>query len=234
MKPIVLDPRNRPWMFIGMMAVLMVVVFLMLMLWIGLTLWLNQDPTRPVSADVIFNYMLVSLLSFCGLPLFHRAILRHAWRRETRRLAGLPLDPDDVPGRGLPAADPLPKTRKSWQQWALYIVFYLYGLGFLMVAFGPLSNQVWLMRFIARHSAGSASAGSLMNIIFVVPTGIALLALLFVLDRERKAIERGSFDPVETLRLRLKHEWLASFLIALSTCAILCFLVGRLTARYLS
>ena len=32
MKPIVLDPKNRPWMFIGLIALFMLAVFLILML----------------------------------------------------------------------------------------------------------------------------------------------------------------------------------------------------------
>jgi len=233
MKPIVLDPKNRPWMFIGLIALLMLAVFLTLMLWIGLTLWLNQDPARPVSANVIFNYMLVSFLTFVGLPLFHRATLRHGWRREQRRLSGMPVDLNDAPGRGMPMPGPVPKTRNSWQQWVLYTALYVYGMGFLMLAFGPLSNQVWMKQFIARYSAGSASAGSLVNLIFFASAIIPLLVMLFVLDRERKAIERGDFDAVETLRLRMKHEWLTSFPLALSTAGFLCYVVSSLTARYL-
>lgn len=234
MTRIVGAPQKGPWKIIGLVVLWFVLTLGTLLAWIGMTYWLNQDPAHPVAADLVFNYLLVSLLSFVGLPAFHRGFLRRSWHKEKRRIAGLPELKGDVLGPGMQRTEPLPKTRKSWQQWVLYAAFYIYGVVLLMTVFGPLSNQVWLIRFIARHSAGSASFGSLANLMIFVPAGLMLLAMFFVLDRERKAIERGQLDPVETLRLRLKQEWLFSFVAALATAAFLCFFAGRMTAAYLS
>jgi hypothetical protein len=226
--------KMSPWKILGLVAIWFVLTLGTLLSWVGLTYWLNQDTAHPVAADVVFNYLLVTLLSFFGLPFFHRAILRRSWHKEQRRIAGLPDDPTDVPGPGMQPTEPLPKTRKTWQQWVLYVAFYIYGIALLMMVFGPLSNQVALIRFLARFSAGSASFGSQANLVILVPLGLMLLAMFFLLDRERTAIERGQLDPEETLRLRLKQEWLFSFVAAMATAAFLCFFAGRMTAAYLS
>ncbi|QEI05161.1 hypothetical protein FXN63_04405 [Pigmentiphaga aceris] len=234
MKHNVLDPRKHPWRFIGVVLGSMVLVFVILMAWIGLTVLMNQDTAHPVAADVVFNYLLVSLLSFIGLPFFHWAMLRRHWQQEQRRLAGLPNDPNETIAAAMLAAEPLPKTRKSWQQKVLYVGLYIYGIALLMSVFGPLDNQRWLIRMIARFSAGSASFGSLANLVIFVPAGLMLLLLFFVLDRETDGLERGQLDPAETLRLRMKQQWLFSFVAALTAAAFLCFFVGRMTAAYLS
>lgn len=227
-------PKKNVWKILGLVALWFVLTLGTLLSWIGLTYWLNQDPAHPVRADVVFNYLLVSLLTFAGLPFFHRAVLRRSWHREKRRIAGAPDNLSTVSELNIQGTDPLPRTRKTWQQWVLYVAFYLYGVAFLMIVFGPLGNQVRLIRFIARYSAGSASFGSLANLVILVPAGVMLLLMFLVLDRERDAIERGKLDPVETLRLRLKQEWLFSFVAALATTAFLCFFAGRMTAAYLS
>jgi hypothetical protein len=222
--------RKRVWMTVGVIAAWFVLTLGTLLGWIGLTYWLNQDPAHPVSADVIFNYLLVSLVTFIGLPMFHFGFMRRSWQREKRRLVGLPFDVDP---KNLPPAGPLPKTRKTWQQWVLYIGCYVLGMAALMTVFGPLGNQIWLIRTLGRFSAGSASFGSLVSLVFFVPAGALLLLVGIVLDKERDAIERGELDPVETLRLRLKQEWLFAFVGALATAGFLCFFAGRMTAAYL-
>jgi hypothetical protein len=235
MTPIAGTPKKKRniWKIAGLVVLWLVVTVTTLVSWLGLTYWLNQDPAHPVAADVVFNYLSVFLVTFVGLPVFHRAILRRGWHREKRRIAGM-RDSDAEAEMNTSGTDPLPYTRKTWQQWVLYVAFYLYGFAFLVLIFGPLGNQVRLIRFIARYSAGTASFGSLMNLVILVPAGLMLLLLFFVLDRERDAIERGELDPAETLRLRLKQEWLFSFVTALATTAFLCFFIGRMTAAHLS
>ena len=112
----VLDPRKHPWRFIGVVLAVALLVFLVLMAWVGLAFVLNQDKAHPVAADVVFNYLLVSLLSVVGLPFFHWAMLRHHWLQEQRRLAGLPDDPNQTIAAAMVAAEPLPPTRKNWRQ----------------------------------------------------------------------------------------------------------------------
>jgi len=234
MSAITHTPKKNVWKILGLVALGVVLTLGTLLSWIGLTYWLNQDPAHRVAADVVFNYLLVSLLTFVGFPFFHRAILRRGWHREKRRIAGAADDLNTISELNIQGTDPLPRTRKTWQQWVLYVAFYLYGFTLLMMTFGPLGNQIRLIRFIARYSTGSASFGSLANLVILVPAGVMLLLMFLVLDRERDAIERGRLDPVETLRLRLKQEWLFAFVAALATTAFLCFFVGRMTAAYLS
>ena len=231
----VLDPRKHPWRFIGVVLGAALLVFLILMAWVGLAFVMNQDKAHPVASALVFNYLLVSLLSLAGLPLFHWALLRHHWLQEERRLAGKPHDPNETIAAAMIAAEPLPSTRKTWRQRLLYVALYAYGVAMLMTVFGPLDNQRWLVRVMARFSAGSASVASLVNLVVFVSVGLMLLLLLFlVLDRERTEIEKGQLDPDETLRLRMKQQWLYAFMAALAVTVFLCFFAGRLTVAHLS
>jgi len=231
----VLDPRKHPWRFICVVLGAALLVFLMLMAWVGLAFLMNQDKAHPAGPGVVFNYLLVSMLSIAGLPFFHWALLRHHWLQEQRRLAGKPHDPNETIAAAMIAAEPLPKTRKTWRQRLLYVGLYVYGVGFLMTVFGPLDNLRWLVRVMARVTNGSASAASLANLVVFVAGGLMMLVLLFlVLDRERKGIEKGQLDLDEALRLRMKQQWLYAFMAALAVTVFLCFFAGRLTAAQFS
>ena len=231
----VLDPRKHPWRFIGVVLGVALLIFLILMAWVGLAFLMNQDKAHLVAPEVVFNHVLVLLLSVAGLPFFHWALLRHHWLQEQRRLAGKPHDPNETIAAAMIAAEPLPKTRKTWRQRLLYVGLYVYGVTFLMTVFGPLDNLRWLVRVMARFSNGSASAASLASLVVFVAVGLMLLLLLWmVLDRERKEIETVQLDPDEALRLRMKQQWLYSFMAALTVAAFLCFFAGRLTAALIS
>jgi hypothetical protein len=201
-----------------------------LAVWIGLSFWFNTSSIVAVPADAIFNALLVTVLAFAGLPLFHRAICRWFWARES---ASVPPG-TEPPAFGSVPTMPVPRTRRTLAQTLLYAAIYAVGICLLMYAYGPLSHITVLMDFLLRFSS-SGTVGSLAK--FVVATGPMLLmlaVLLVALNKERIAIRQGVFDEQETLRLRMKQNWLFAFAAAFPSISFLCFLVSTMTHGFLS
>lgn len=195
--------------------------------WLGLTVWVNRLSAGSVPAAVVFNYLAVTLLVLGGLPLWHRALYRWCWHlRGRRHTAGLEI--------GSVHTASVPVVGRTTAQRVLYTVVYLLGMGLLMLVYGPLGHQSLLVDFLRQRSVGSASFGSLSQLLAATLPMYMLLALTFMALRpELRALARGETTASETLRLRLKHEWLLSFMLAFGVISLLCFFAGLMTLQYL-
>lgn len=210
-----------------------------LLTWLALTWWLNHEPTKAVAvvtSGEVFNNLLVGLTVLVGLPMWHAAAYRWWWHRAGR--PGLMAQPvRDEPAFGSEPTAPLPaadKLRRTRGQRLAYLAVYALGMPLLLWVYGPLDHQRALAMFLARHSAGSASMASLLQLLLVwLPMGLLLIAVLAVIRREVAAIQAGQLDPADVLRLRLKHTWLVAFVMAFAVVSVLCLFVGRATLRYL-
>ena len=202
-----------------------------LVAWLLLTVIVNTDQSVPVSSQLIFIYLMVSVLAFGLLPVMHMAVYRWFWHRAKS------LKHDAIPGDdgfGMQATPSVSLSRKTPSQVMLYFSCYLVGIALLLFAFGPFGHQIGLIHFLERPSFGSASFGSLVGLaVGLLPAMTLTVPLVILSGRERREISRGVHDDAETLRLQLKHEWLFSFVAAFVMISLLCFVTGLLTYDYL-
>lgn len=204
----------------------------LLLVWLGLTYWFNRsaDAVDAVSSELVLNYMLVTLLAFVGLPVFHRGLSRWFFHLDSKRPGSLEAR---APFGSTPTA-PVPRTRLTWRIRALYIALYAAGVGLIMFAYGPLGHQLGLIEFIGRYSAGRTSFQTLATFFVGTAPAFGLLAIMmWALEKDVAAVQAGRFDAVETLRRKVHHNWLFAYAAALPSVSLLCFFVGLMIHKYL-
>jgi len=202
-----------------------------LALWGSSLLLLAHFGYRP-APKAMFNNMMMLTCALVLLPLMHRLLYRHFWRNDERQRRGLPLT--DEPFTGQPMPPPPPRSARTPAQTALYIACYVCAIAALLWLFLPLHHAAILLRFIGRHSSGSADASALLGIITAyLPMAMLLMPLCFFLNNDRSAINSHQLPAEEELRLRLKAVWLFSFVTALISTGVLCQMTSAFILRYL-
>jgi len=187
-----------------------------------------------IPAKVIFNVMMQIVTVLVLLPLVHIGLYRTFWRNEDRFAKGLPAIRGTYLDGNQPMPAPAPATHYTFGQKLLYVECYVFGIAVLLWIFIPLEHAAILSRFIARHSSGSATAGSLYEFLFAyLPMVVLLMPLMWLLNGERKAIIGGRYPAEETLRRKLKQNWLFSFAGALVSTGILCQFVSGAVLAFL-
>lgn len=219
---------------LGIYALGMGLVFVLLLAWIGLVYAINVYTTATLSADEIFNMMLSGLLSIVGFPIVHRALYRHFWAISRKLASGEMQIGDAMPVMGVEPSPPVPRVRKTRLQIALYVALYVLAMASLLVAYAPLGHHEALNAFLARYSAGRSSFSSLATLVVVyAPMALGLALALPFLEIDRKRLQSGELPPDEALRLKLRQDWLFSFVTAYATVSFLAFSAGNMILRYL-
>jgi hypothetical protein len=226
---------RKPLALLKLVAMWMVLLIIVMYGWLALTFLMNRDPSHPVSSAVVFNYLLVTLLAVVGLPLWHRALYRWFWHVEKKERSGEIRTGGSAPAFGTELTEPVPTAGKTPRQRVLYASLYAVGSVSLLVMYGPLQHVMVVQGFLARLAVDSASYRSLVEFVTcLIPMGGLLIPLMFMLRKERAAIDAGELDAREALRLRLKHDWLFSFVTAFVVIGFLCFFLGETVAKYLA
>lgn len=208
-----------------------VITFGTLLGWIGSVFLLKTTIAPDITANEVLNGLLVLLLAVAGLPLIHAGLHRYFWKQSNRPFSDMTQPP---PPFGAQRLEPVPRTRKTAAQWTVYVVMYLLAVPTLVWTFGPLRHQLQTAGFLSRFSAGSASFGSLMTIVTCyLPAFGGLLLVLWATSGERRRMDAGGLDPAELLRLRVKHDWLASFTMAFGIVSFLSFWAGLMILRHM-
>ena len=66
-----------------------------------------------------------------------------------------------------------------------------------------------------------------------VPMAISLVLAMLLLRGDRKRLEAGTLPPDETLRLKLRQDWVFSFMAAYVLIGFLAFLAGHMILAFL-
>ena len=207
--------------------------FFLVVVWVSIMFFLATHGSHA-PAKAILNELLTGLAVVVFLPALHRGLLRTFWRNEDRSEQGLPFIEGSYLDGNQPLPPAVPKTASTLAQKLLYVACYVSGVAVLLWIYLPLAHMDTLLRFVSKHSGGSASAGSLLEFILAyLPMVVLLLPLMGVLEGERRAIASGRYPAQETLRRKLKQNWLLSFVAALIGTSMLCYLVSSLVLAYL-
>lgn len=187
-----------------------------------------------VPARVVFNGMMQIAIVLVLLPLLHRGLYRTLWRNEDRSDKGLPRIEGTYLDGNQSMPSPVPPTHKTFDQKLLYVGCYLLGMVALLWAYMPLEHSGALLHFVVRHTYDSYSAATLLHgLIMLLPLLVLLMVLMLALNRERGALARGQYSAEESLRRKLRRDWLFSFAGALVGTSVLCQIVSSLTWFYL-
>ncbi|MGE8233785.1 MAG: hypothetical protein ACN6OR_10390 [Stenotrophomonas sp.] len=223
-------PRWRRWlMIVGLFLVGWTVLFGG---WIGIALL--RGSTERNAGAVAFNIVLVVFMASVMFLLLQRGIYRWFWHIERRRgHGGVGLD-DRMMRFGAVRTDAPPVIRWPWQLRARHAGFLLTGMATLLFIFLPYDNQLAISGFLARNSAGRASAGSLSMLLFAwLPLlSLSLLSML-LLSRQMRRRDAGLLDAGAKLVLTAETNWLFSFAAAFAMTMLLCRLFGTMVMRYL-
>ena len=199
--------------------------------WIGVAL-LRGATDRDAGA-VAFNIVLVIFMATCMFLVLHRALYRQFWHQDRKRAAD-GMNPVDTAfpskaGRTLP-----PVVRWPWGLRLRHGVLRFIGMATLLHVFLPFGNQVAISGFLARHSAGWASAGSLATLLFAwVPLVLLSLLSMLLLSRQMRRRDAGLLDEEGKQLLQAETNWLFSFAAAFAMTVLLCRVFGAMVIRYL-
>lgn len=200
--------------------------------WIGVAL-LRGATDRDAGA-VAFNIVLVFFMATCMFLALHRALYRQFWHQDRKRAAD-GMHPVDTAFPSKTAwALPPPAVHWPWGLRLRHGVLRVIGMATLLHVFLPFGNQVAISGFLARHSAGWASAGSLATLLFAwVPLVLLLLLSMLLLSRQMRRRDAGLLDEEGKRLLQAETNWLFSFAAAFAMTVLLCCVFGAMVVRYL-
>lgn len=189
---------------------------------------------RSLTFEQSLNGVLAVFMALVFLPLAHAGTYRWFWHIEKRRVAGDFLYGASMPDAFSEPTEPPPAVPISMSQRGLYALLYLAAIGLLLFVYLPLGHQTAIQSFIARFSAGRASAGSLATLLTAwLPLLGGMAVVMLALEGDMKKIRSRLLDPAKTLRLQARVEWLGSFVTAFAMTSLFCFFFGAMIARYL-
>jgi hypothetical protein len=224
--------RHRVWQCVIIAGAALLLWVLLFAAWIGIAI-LRNSTDRDAGA-VALN--LVSSLCLALVMLFptHGAIHRWFWHLERKRATGLLRLGEREPRYGSEPTAPAPRVDWPLAARLRHGLIYLLAVATILYAFAPYEHQLRIVRFVAAHSAGGASAGSLSALLFgylpmVLTVGIAML----LTHRGMRRLDAGLLDQRAALMLRAETVWLFSFAAAFTTTVFLCRIIGGLIVAYL-
>jgi hypothetical protein len=220
---------------VKILALSMVLTAVVLMGWIGLVYAVNVYSPVSMSAEAVLNMLLAVLMTFIGLPFFHRAFHRHFWAIRRKLASGELRLGDPMPALGAATTTPPPRIRKTRGQIVLYTTLYIIGMASLLAAYAPLDHQAILNAFLGRFSAGRSSFSSLATLVVIYLPMVMSFAVIFpFLNAHRKRAQTGgAIDPAEALRLQDNDEWLVSFAAAYVSVGFFTFVAGNMILNFM-
>jgi hypothetical protein len=224
--------RGRLWrqgLVIGAFAV---IAFPTLMAaWIAIAYL--RDATNEDAGAVALNMLAMAVLSMIVFPLTHAAVYRWMWHVYRRR-AATPPGAWKEPAYGSERTEPAPRIDWPGALRARHALMYAAGAAALLFAFLPYDHQLRFTRFVALHSIGSASAGSLSSLLFVYLPMLVLRGLAMLLTARRMRQRNvGLLDGRHALLLAAEVNWLFAFAAAFTMTALLCRMLGSAIVAYL-
>lgn len=198
-------------------------------------LFLFEHLGQRLTFEQAFNGVLSLFLILVFLPLCHAGCHRWFWHVERRRQAGHFLGGETIPDMGSEPTEPAPPLKATSREKLTYALLYLAAVALLMFIYLPLGHHEAISRFIARFSAGRASATSLASIIIVwMPLLGGMFAVFLTMERDMKKIRAHQVTGAEKQRIELRLNWLGAFATAVTMTGFLCFVLGNLILRYLA
>lgn len=223
-------PRWRRWLLIG--VVLLVGWSALFGGWIGIAL-LRGSTDRNAGA-VAFNIVLIVFMATVLFLLLQRGLYRWFWHIDRRRGHGRVDHGDKALVFGAVRTEAPPVIVWPWQLRVRHAGFLLIGMATLLFVFLPFENQLAIGGFLARHSAGRASAGSLSMLIFAwLPLLLLGLLSMLLLSRQMRRRDAGLMDAEARRVLAAEMNWLFSFATAFAMTMLLCRLFGAMVVHYL-
>lgn len=222
-------PRWRRWLLIVMLF--LVGWSALFGGWIGIALL--RDSTDRNAGAVAFNIVLVVFMATVMFLILQRGLYRWFWHIERRRGHGWFEPGGKAMQFGATRTDTPPVIAWPWQLRLRHLGFLLLGMATLLFIFLPFENQLAIGGFLARHSAGRASAGSLSMLIFAWLPLLLLGGLsMLLLSRQMRHRDAGQLTAEGKLLLAAEVNWLFSFATAFAMTMLLCRLFGAMVVRY--
>ena len=222
-------PRWRRWLLIVMLF--LVGWSALFGGWIGIALL--RDSTDRDAGAVAFNVVLVVFMATVLFLILQRGLYRWFWHIERRRGRGRYEPYDNAMQFGAMRTDAPPVIAWPWQLRLRHLGFQLIGMATLLFIFLPFGNQLAIGGFLARHSAGRASGGSLSMLIFAWLPLLLLSGLsVLLLSRQMRRRDAGQLNAEGRLLLAAEMNWLFSFATAFAMTMLLCRLFGAMVVRY--
>jgi hypothetical protein len=224
--------RARPWRQALVIGAFAMVAFPTLMgAWIAIAYF--RGATDEDAGAVALNVLAMPVLVLILFPLTHRAVYRWVWHVHRRRATTSQRAEQDLT-YGSEKTEPTPYITWPWQLRARHALMYAAGAAALLFAFLPYNHQLQFTRFVAQHSVGSASAGSVSAILFVYLPIVALCGLAMLLTAgQMRRHKAGSLDKREALLLAAELNWLFAFAAAFTMTVLFCRLLGGAIVAYL-
>jgi hypothetical protein len=221
--------QRRQWLVLGVGLTIMLPA--VMVIWFAVS-FLIYSPGYD-SAAAALNIVLSAIVGMIGVPLMQSAMYRWLWHLDRKRAAAPNNAIDDVPYGSEPTL-PAPRVRWPWSLRVRHALSYIIGVGTLLYTFLPYAHQVAFTRFIADHSAGTASAGSLGGIVSVYLPMVVLLAFAMLFTyRGMRRRDAGLMSPAERMVLMAEFNWLIALTFALGVAALPCRLAGGMILAYL-
>jgi hypothetical protein len=220
----------RQWLVLSLASLVTTVV--LLAVWIGVAI-LRGSTERDAGA-VALNLVLIFFLAIVGLIILHRAAYRWFWHVDRKRAEGTLRVGGPAPAFGSEPTAPSPRIVWPWTLRVRHGFIYFVGIGTLLYAFAPYEHQLAIVRFVATHSVGRSSAGSLTMLLFGYVPLMMLAGLTMLLTwRQMRRRDAGLLDTSERLVLEAETSWLFSFGLAFAATTLLCRLAGSMIAVHL-
>jgi hypothetical protein len=209
----------RQWLVLGLIVFLVGPV--LMAAWIGLLVLgvVTGDHAAANALDIVVIVMLA-----VAFPLMHRGMYRWMWHVDRRRATGsLPIGSE--PDYGSEPTEPVPRIAWPVSLRIRHAIFYLAAPLVLLALFLPYDKQVQIGHFIARHSAGRSSAGSLAGILFgYLPMGALVGIIMLLTYRQMRRRDAGLLAAPQQLVLIAELNWLFAYAAAFPAA----LLIGRM------
>lgn len=223
--------KGRQWLLLYPLMMLLTAV--LMMLWIAIAYALGS--TDRDAGAVALNYALVGVIATVGLLIIHPAMYRWHWHIERKRRAAELPPGTPIPAYGSESTAPPPRIDWPWSYRLRHWLARLFGIAALLFFFMPYRNQTAIAGFLAAHSGGRASAGSLAGLIFFyLPLCLIMGLIMALICRRMKRRDAGLLSARESLLLDAELTWLVSFGAALMIASLLCHFAGSMITAFLT